>query len=104
MGIIATETFPTSCLERLYVESREPPLPLQRNILLCRYAAKLATQPHHPSHGAITFYPLQQVRIKRLNLWVSGFANFCNYSIFVCHISFPTDPYEFHLDILHHSA
>jgi hypothetical protein len=54
MGIrLATGAFRTSRMESLYVESGEPPLSLRRNLLLCGYAAKLATQPYHAAYGAI---------------------------------------------------
>jgi ribonuclease HI len=54
MGIrLATGAFRTSRLESLYAESGVPPLSLRMNLLLCGYAAKLATQPHHPAYGAI---------------------------------------------------
>jgi hypothetical protein len=54
MGIrLATGAFRTSRLESLYAESGEPPLSLRRNLLLCGYAAKLATQPRHSAYDAI---------------------------------------------------
>lgn len=34
-------------------KSGKPPLSLRRNLLLCSYVAKLATQPHHSSHDAV---------------------------------------------------
>jgi hypothetical protein len=45
---LATGAFHTNRIESLYVESGELSLSLRRNLLLCSYVAKLATQPDHP--------------------------------------------------------
>jgi hypothetical protein len=66
---LVTGAYRTSCLESLYAESGEPPLKLQRNLLLCGYVSKLATQPHHPSYGPV-FHPVLSNRYE-LNITVS---------------------------------
>jgi hypothetical protein len=50
---LATGAFRTSRLESLYAESGDHPENFRRNLLLCGYAAKLTTQPHHPSYRAV---------------------------------------------------
>jgi hypothetical protein len=58
---LATGACRTSRLESLYAESGEPPVNLRWNLLPCGYVSNLATQPHHPSHGAI-FRPILRNR------------------------------------------
>jgi hypothetical protein len=53
---LATGAFHTSQIDHLYVESGEPSFSLRRNLLLCSYTAKLATQPNCPSYSPI-FHP-----------------------------------------------
>jgi hypothetical protein len=50
---LATGSFRTSRPESLFAEAGEPPLSSRRNLLLCNYAAKLSSQPSHPSYTAV---------------------------------------------------
>jgi hypothetical protein len=59
----------------LHAECGEPPLSLQRNLLLCGYAVKLAALPHYPSHGAV-FHPTLCSRYK-LNITASWPVDVC---------------------------
>ena len=50
---LATGAFRTSRIESLYAESGEPCLSLRRDILLCSYTTRLASQPLHPTHRIV---------------------------------------------------
>jgi hypothetical protein len=50
---LATGASRTSRLESLYAESGEPALTVRRNLLLCNYVARLATQPVIATYRAV---------------------------------------------------
>jgi hypothetical protein len=50
---LATGAFCTSRLESIYAKAGEPPLSFRWNLLLWNYAAKLNSQPSHPSFAAM---------------------------------------------------
>jgi hypothetical protein len=86
-----------SRLESWYAESGERSLDLWRNLLLCGYVVKLATQPYHPSHGAVfhptlrTRYDLNITAYRPTYLWVcTPPAPAMTWYLFVTHHSLQT--------------
>lgn len=53
---LASGAFCTGCLASVYVESGWPTLHFQKDLLLCSYAARLTTHPHHLS-CSVVFFP-----------------------------------------------
>lgn len=58
MGVClgSVSVYCTSSLKHLYAESGEPSMDLWKNLLICAYLVKLATQPHHFSHCVVFQY------------------------------------------------
>jgi hypothetical protein len=64
----ATGAFHSSRVESLYVESAKPPLSVRRDLLLCSYVARLATQFAHPAPPP----PPRQVTVSHVGFWTCG--------------------------------